>query len=181
MFKYYCHQCNYGTNQKSHYTGHMTSKKHLNVINSDTISELSTPTIEKEETSVKSNSTKSSEIQIMETKIIELEEANARVEVIELYTVFNLPHVNQVYMMFRSDLLDQQFSPGTESLDAKLFSEDEIPWEELAFTTIRQTLKFYFQDRTSGNFRLHTGDIIKDGDRYSFREGPPSYTVSLPP
>ena len=110
-----------------------------------------------------------------------VEEANAHVEIIELYTVFNLPHVNQVYMMFRSDLLDQQFSPGTESLDAKLFNEDEIPWEKLAFTTIRQTLKFYFQDRTSGEFRLHTGDIIKAGDSYSFREGPSTYTVSLPP
>ena len=101
-----------------------------------------------------------------------LEEANARVEVIELYAVFNLPHVNQVYMMFRSALLDRQFSPGTESLDTRLFSEDEIPWDNLAFTTIRQTLKFYFQDRISGEFRLHTGDIIKDGDKYLFRAGP---------
>jgi ADP-ribose pyrophosphatase YjhB (NUDIX family) len=102
-----------------------------------------------------------------------LEEANARVEVVELYAVFNLPHVNQVYMMFRSDLLDLKFSPGTESLEAKLFSEEEIPWDELAFTTIRQTLKFYFQDRFNGVFRLHTGDIIKkDNDKYLFRAGP---------
>ena len=111
-----------------------------------------------------------------------LEEANARVEVIELYAVFNLPHVNQVYMMFRSDLLDRQFSPGTESLDARLFSEDEIPWNELAFATIRQTLKFYFQDRVTGEFRLHTGDIVKDGERYLFRAGPSAnIRVSLPP
>ena len=107
-----------------------------------------------------------------------LEEANARVEVIELYAVFNLPHVNQVYMMFRSALFDQQFSPGMESQDVRLFSEDEIPWDNLAFTTIRQTLKFYFQDRASGEFRLHTGDIIKDGDRYAFRSGPSANTQS---
>ena len=107
-----------------------------------------------------------------------LEEANARVEIIELYAVFNLPHVNQVYMMFRSELLDRQFSPGAESLDTRLFNEEEIPWDELAFTTIRQTLKFFFQDRTIGEYRLHTGDIIKDGDRYSFRSGPSTNTQS---
>ena len=107
-----------------------------------------------------------------------LEEANARVEVIELYAVFNLPHVNQVYMMFRSDLLDKQFSPGAESLETRLFNEDEIPWDNLAFSTIRHTLKFYFQDRTSGDFRLHTGDIIKDGNSYLFRDGPSARTQS---
>lgn len=98
------------------------------------------------------------------------EEANARVEVQQLYTVINLPHVNQVYMMYRSRLLDLDFSAGDESLDARLFTEEEIPWEELAFMTIRQTLEFYFRDRATGRFQLHTGDILKVGDNYSFRE-----------
>lgn len=101
-----------------------------------------------------------------------LEEANARVEVLDLYTVFNLPHINQVYMMFRSRLLDLDYSPGYESLEVGLFSEEEIPWGELAFTTIRQTLKFYFQDRKKGIFSVHTGDILKKDDKYSFRSGP---------
>ena len=105
-----------------------------------------------------------------------LEEANARVELLGLYAVFNLPHVNQVYMMFRSELLDPDFSPGRESSEVKLFAEHLIPWDELAFTTIRQTLKFYFQDVQSGHFRLHTGDIIKQGDRYDFRAGPKEKT-----
>ena len=109
----------------------------------------------------------------LETAIREtLEEANARVKVTDLYAVFNLPHVNQVYMMFRSRLLDQEFSPGNETLEAELFTEEQIPWGELAFTTVRQTLKFYFQDHKTGSYRLHTGDIIKEGDRYSFRAGP---------
>lgn len=101
-----------------------------------------------------------------------LEEANARVEILDLYTVFNLPHVNQVYMMFRSKLMDLDFSPGNESLDVALFSEGEIPWNDLAFTTIRQTLKFYYQDRQSGIFSVHTGDILKQDGKYSFRAGP---------
>jgi ADP-ribose pyrophosphatase YjhB (NUDIX family) len=104
-----------------------------------------------------------------------LEEANARVNVLELYAVFNLKHVGQVYMMYRSQLLDLDFSAGEESLEVKLFTESEIPWDEIAFTTIKQTLKFYFQDRRNEKFHLHTGDIIKQNDgRYDFRAEPES-------
>ena len=62
-----------------------------------------------------------------------LEEANARVEIEDLYTVYSIPHISQVYMMFRARLLDLDFSPGTESLEVRLVLEDEIPWNELAF------------------------------------------------
>ena len=101
-----------------------------------------------------------------------LEEANARVEVLDLYAVFNLPHVNQVYMMFRSKLLDLDFSPGAESLEVGLYAEADIPWEQLAFTTVRQTLEFYYQDVQTGDYRLHTGDIIRQGNTYCYRAGP---------
>jgi len=102
-----------------------------------------------------------------------LEEANARVTVSELYTVFSLPNVSQVYMMYRSKLLDLDFSAGDESLEVKLFAEDEIPWDDIAFTTIKYTLKFYFKDQQSNNFCLHTGDIINYGDgNHGFRAGP---------
>lgn len=97
-----------------------------------------------------------------------LEEANARVEVENLFAVFNLPYVDQVYMMFRSRLLDLDFSPGAESLEVKLYKEDEIPWEDLAFATIRETLKLFFEDRRQGNFHIHTGDIIKKDGKYGF-------------
>lgn len=100
------------------------------------------------------------------------EEANANVEVLELYMVLNLPHVDQVYMMFRSRLKDLDFSPGEESLEVGLFSEDEIPWDELAFSTIRETLRCFFRDRETGQFRLHTGDIVKTGEGYDFRAAP---------
>ena len=96
------------------------------------------------------------------------EEANARVKIIELYTVFNILHVDQVYMLFRSELMDLDFSPGDESLDVKLCEEREVPWDEIAFTAIRQTLKFYFQDKSKGRFKLHTGDIIKKNGMFSF-------------
>lgn len=88
-----------------------------------------------------------------------LEEANARVEVGALFSLYNLPHINQVYLMFRARLLDLDFHPGAESLEVALFSEGEIPWDRLAFRTIEATLRAYFHDRAHGHFGLHVGDI----------------------
>lgn len=91
-----------------------------------------------------------------------LEEANARVEIGRLYSLFNLPHVDQVYMLFRARLLDLDFSPGDESLEVRLFAEHEIPWEELAFQAIRETLELFFRDRETGRQGMYAGDIIRE-------------------
>ncbi len=87
------------------------------------------------------------------------EEAGAHIEIGKLYTLYNLPHVNQVYLLFRARLLDLDFRPGIESLETRLFSEAEIPWEEMAFRTVRATLEQYFSDRRAGSFDFHFGDI----------------------
>lgn len=89
------------------------------------------------------------------------EEAFANVSVEGLYTVFNLPHISQIYMFFRATLADLDFRPGTESLDVRLFEEHEIPWDELAFPVIRDTLKHYFEDRRTGSYPVRVGDIIR--------------------
>jgi ADP-ribose pyrophosphatase YjhB (NUDIX family) len=88
-----------------------------------------------------------------------LEEANARVEIIDLYTLYDLPHISQVYCLFRGRLLDLDFHPGAESLEVRLFREEEIPWDALAFTSIARTLRNYFEDRRRGQFPLRTGSI----------------------
>jgi ADP-ribose pyrophosphatase YjhB (NUDIX family) len=88
-----------------------------------------------------------------------LEEANARVEIEDLYTVYSIPHISQVYMMFRARLLDLEVSPGTESLEVKLVLEDEIPWGELAFAMVRRTLQHFLEDRRRGVFVPRFGDI----------------------
>jgi ADP-ribose pyrophosphatase YjhB (NUDIX family) len=101
-----------------------------------------------------------------------LEEATARVEVTSLYALFNLPHVNQIYVMFRARLLDLSFVPGSESLEVGLYDERTVPWNELAFPVIHQTLQLYYQDRRTGQFGTHTGDIIRragDGRAYDTR------------
>lgn len=90
-----------------------------------------------------------------------MEEANARVEIMDLYTMYSLPHINQVYILYRARLLDLDFYAGPESLDVRLFREAEIPWQELAFRTVYHTLKHFFEDRQNNQFRLHTGAITQ--------------------
>lgn len=93
-----------------------------------------------------------------------LEEAKARVEILGLYTVFDLTDINQVYLLFRSRLLDLDFGAGEESLEVKLYMEDDIPWDEIAFMPIKESLRLYFKDRENDRFPLHMG-------RITFREG----------
>jgi ADP-ribose pyrophosphatase YjhB (NUDIX family) len=90
-----------------------------------------------------------------------LEEAGARVEVIALYSMINVPDINQVYLLYRARLLDLDFHPGEESLEVALFSEADIPWQELAFRTVHKTLQHYYEDRREGQFRLHFGDLLR--------------------
>jgi len=87
------------------------------------------------------------------------EEANAKVETISLYALFNIPHISQVYIMFRARMLDTEFGPGAESLEVELFDEHNIPWESLAFPVIKETLLRYYQDKNNGQFALHVDDI----------------------
>ena len=89
-----------------------------------------------------------------------VEEAGAQVNLGELYCMFNLPHIGQVYMMYIAELPEPVFATNTdESLEVRLFTEEEIPWRELAFRTIWRTLHHYFEDRKTGKFSLHVEDI----------------------
>jgi ADP-ribose pyrophosphatase YjhB (NUDIX family) len=88
-----------------------------------------------------------------------LEEANARIEILDLYAMYNLPYINQVQLLYRATLLDLEFSPGVESLEVELFSENDIPWDTLAFRPIRYTLEHYFADRKHGEFIFRNTDL----------------------
>ncbi len=88
-----------------------------------------------------------------------LEEANARADLLGMFTVLSVAHVNQVHIFYRARLLDLDFSPGTESLDVELFREDDIPWDDISFRTVSITLRHYFADRKAKAFRLHADDI----------------------
>ncbi|MDY6828941.1 MAG: NUDIX hydrolase [Pseudomonadota bacterium] len=102
-----------------------------------------------------------------------LEEANARVRVESLYTLFNLTHINQIYMFFRAELAVPEFSAGPESLEVALFSEAEIPWDELAFAVVERTLRLHFEDRLQGNYPFRIEDIHRSDPRFSKRPRTP--------
>jgi ADP-ribose pyrophosphatase YjhB (NUDIX family) len=87
------------------------------------------------------------------------EEAGAHIELLELYTVLDVVRAGQVHLFYRARMLDTHLAPGPETIEARLFREDEIPWEQIAFRTVRRTLEHYFEDRKSGRFVLHEAQI----------------------
>lgn len=87
------------------------------------------------------------------------EEAEAKVQKVELYRLFDLPHINQVYIFYRAELVNGEFGVGTESLETRLFSEQEIPWRELAFPIVGETLTEYFEERRHGRFSVRISEV----------------------
>ncbi len=92
-----------------------------------------------------------------------VEEANARVELGELHAVYSVPHIGQVFLFFLAELKDLDFFPGVETLETRLFAEDEIPWEEIAFNSTRFALERFFGDLKTGrkNAPPHMGQFVK--------------------
>lgn len=88
-----------------------------------------------------------------------VEEAGAQFEMQDIFTLMNVAEVGQLHVYYRAKLLSTEFNPGFETIEAKLFSEAEIPWDEIAFETVRQTLKLYFADCKKGSFGFHVLDI----------------------
>jgi len=97
------------------------------------------------------------------------EEAGANIAIRDLYTMISLVHINQVYMMFLADLQDKDFAPGEESLEVALFREHEIPWNDIAFPVIAETLRLYYADEKRGVFGTHIGEMnLVDAERRLF-------------
>lgn len=88
-----------------------------------------------------------------------VEEAGARIELQDLFTLLNVVRVGQVHFFYRARMLDTTLDPGPETIEARLFREHEVPWDEIAFRTVRQTLIHFFDDHRRGQFELHCADI----------------------
>ncbi len=101
-----------------------------------------------------------------------MEEANVQVEIDALFALFSLPYLDQVYLMYRASMLNEQCSPGLESSQVALFQQDQIPWEQIAFASIYYTLKLFFEDREQGDYRLHTGEVLRKPDHYQLQLHP---------
>ena len=89
------------------------------------------------------------------------EETGVDIELDYLHTVYNLPHANQVYMIFLAKMLHNNFIVTPESTEINLFDLDEIPWEEIAFSSNSFALKGYLTDLKVGFNRVHIGTFRK--------------------
>ncbi|MCB1305795.1 MAG: NUDIX hydrolase [Leptospiraceae bacterium] len=92
------------------------------------------------------------------------EEANAEVDIQSVHTVYSIPHINQVYMFFLAKLKNLDFSPGVESLETRLFSEEEIPWDELAFSSVKFCLEALFQRGSSAQDSANLGHFVRSSE-----------------
>jgi ADP-ribose pyrophosphatase YjhB (NUDIX family) len=90
------------------------------------------------------------------------EEANAQISAGQLFCTISIPHISQVYIMYRGNLLNGFAKPGVESLETELFTEQQIPWDTLAFPVIRETLQLYFSDKKQGKFKVYNGEMQRD-------------------
>ncbi|HFA48445.1 MAG TPA: NUDIX hydrolase [Bacteroidetes bacterium] len=87
------------------------------------------------------------------------EEAEARVKLLGLLAVFTYTSYDHVYVHFLGELVDGKYGVGEESLEVELFSEEEIPWDQIAFESSTFALKKYFADRKNGTMRAHYGAV----------------------
>ena len=89
------------------------------------------------------------------------EEAGARIEIGDAFSMISVAYVNQVHLFYRARLLDLEFAPGEETLEVALFHEKDIPWSDIAFRTVAMTLQYWFADRQRGSFGFHTSEVTR--------------------
>ena len=94
------------------------------------------------------------------------EESNGVVADLSLHCIYSLPHVNQVYIYFKATLVSWDFEPNSETSEAQLFEPNEIPWDELAFTSNRFALEKYLSDEKSDNNNVFMGSFDSDTRTY---------------
>ena len=95
-----------------------------------------------------------------------LEEAGCAVTTGALFALMNLAVYEQVHLFYLAEMKDARFAAGEESRDVKLFTEAEIPWDRLAFSTISHALRYFFDDLKqgileNGRFSVHTIDLSR--------------------
>tara|TARA_B100001939_G_scaffold301831_1_gene278630 strand:- start:1252 stop:1668 length:417 start_codon:yes stop_codon:yes gene_type:complete len=87
------------------------------------------------------------------------EETKSKAKIKTQYTMFSLPHINQIHFFYLADLLDDNYGPTSESIEVKLFDPNDIPWDEIAFPTVYKTLEYYLADLKTGSFNFKEEDI----------------------
>ncbi|MBO6782417.1 MAG: NUDIX hydrolase [Alphaproteobacteria bacterium] len=80
------------------------------------------------------------------------EEARARIEIDRLLAVYNITRISQVQTIYRARLVSPDVSAGLESLEVALFDWADVPWDDLAFPTVRWALRHYLETRDLDGF-----------------------------
>ena len=85
-----------------------------------------------------------------------IEESGASITLKRLFAIHDLPFLNQVHIFFLAEMNSPNLDPGSESLEARLFTVDEIPWSDLAFKTVARTLEFFIQKDQNHENHVYT-------------------------
>jgi ADP-ribose pyrophosphatase YjhB (NUDIX family) len=85
-----------------------------------------------------------------------IEESGADAEIERLFAIIDVPAIHQVHIFYRGRLRSSELAPGIETTEAGFFPADRIPWNELAFSSVRHVLEAYLADRETGRFGTHS-------------------------
>jgi ADP-ribose pyrophosphatase YjhB (NUDIX family) len=99
------------------------------------------------------------------------EETQGRVKIIGLHTVFNVLPVNQVHLHFLAELVDLNYKITSESSEIRLFTEGEIPWQDIAFASSAFAVSKYFEDKRLNKRRMHTGSLVRHNGKWQVMDG----------
>lgn len=89
-----------------------------------------------------------------------IEEAGAEIKISQLFAIFDIPTFNQVHIFYLAEMKTSKLKPGIESLEAKLFSKNEIPWSQLSFSSVRKALELLYWESDEKLPKVHTGLIM---------------------
>ena len=84
-----------------------------------------------------------------------LEEAQAKVKLGDLLAVIDVTHARQVHIFFRAQLTAKEFGAGEETLEVRLFTFNELPWNEIAFPSVKIALEQLIRARDTGENYVH--------------------------
>ena len=86
------------------------------------------------------------------------EESGVRAEILSPYSIFSVPKISEVYIIFRAVALEITGQYGPETLDYKFFAPEDIPWDSIYYPAIRQILERYIEERQAGVYGIYIGN-----------------------
>ncbi|WP_417579401.1 NUDIX hydrolase [Nitrincola sp.] len=86
------------------------------------------------------------------------EESGVRADILSPYSIFSVPMINEVYIIFRALALEITDEYGPETATCRFFAPEDIPWEQIYYPAIRQILARYISERQAGIYGIYVGN-----------------------